>query len=90
MPPSHPKMDSGVKGSKECPFEYFVVLLVIFIRYDPEWWKRACQVFQLKSNMGQEELVKWYTAEDIQGGFNNSLEMILWFYIEKEKARKGE
>jgi hypothetical protein len=31
-----------------------------------------------------------YTAEDIQGGFNNSLEMILWFYIEKEKARKGE
>ena len=32
MPPSHPNMASGKKGSKECPHEDFVVLIVMFIR----------------------------------------------------------
>ena len=87
MPPSHPKFESGMK---ECPHEDFVVLLVIFIRQDPEWWRRACKAFGIASNMSESDLVKWYTAEDIQGGFNNSLELILWFYMEKEKVRKKE
>ena len=88
VPPSHPDLESGEKGLKPCPHEDFVVLLVLFIRQDQEWWRRACEAFGLASNMSESELVKWYTAEDVQDGFNNSLEMILWFYIEKEKERK--
>jgi hypothetical protein len=88
-PPSHPNFGTGSKALKECPHEDFVVLLVIFIRQVPEWWERACEAFGLASNMGEPELVKWYTAEEVQGGFNNSLELILWFYVEKEKERGG-
>jgi hypothetical protein len=88
MPPSHPDFKSGKRGSKECPHEDFVVILVIFIHQDKEWWKRACEAFGLASNMSESEIVAWYTAEDIQGGFNNSLELILWFYVEKKKERK--
>ena len=87
MPPSHPNMASGKKGSKECPHEDLVVFLVIFIRREKAWWERACKAFGLASNMSEPDLVKWYTAEDIQGGFNNSLELIIWFYLEKEKER---
>jgi len=86
MPPSHPDFGKGM-ASKECPHEDFVVLLVIFIRRQAEWWRRACKVFGTTSNMSEDELVKWYTAEDVQGGFNNSLELILWFYSEKERER---
>jgi Helicase conserved C-terminal domain len=88
MPPSHPDFKSGNRGSKDCPHEDFVVQLVIFIHQDQEWWRRACEAFGLASNMSESELVKWYTAEDTQGGFNNSLELILWFYLEKERERK--
>ena len=87
MPPSHPDLSSGKKGTKDCPHEDFVVLLVIFIQQDPEWWRRACKAFGLASNMSEEELIQWYTAENVQGGFNNSLELILWFYTEKERER---
>jgi hypothetical protein len=90
MPPSHPNMESGKRGKKDCPHEDFVVLLVIFIRQDQEWWRRACQVFGTPSNMSEDDLVKWYTAEEVQGGFNNSLELILWFYLEKERERLGK
>jgi hypothetical protein len=90
MPPSHPDFGSGNKGSKECPHEDLVVLLVIFIRHDKEWWKRAYEAFRMASNISEEELVKWYTAEDVLGGFNNSLELILWFYMEKERERKEQ
>lgn len=90
MPPSHPNFGSGKKGSKECPHEDFVVFLVIFIRQNKEWWKRACEAFGMPLNMSEEDLVKWYTAEDVLGGFNNSLELILWFYMEKEKERKEQ
>ena len=83
-------MKSGVKGSKECPFEDLVVLLVIFICQDKEWWRRACGVFGTASNMSEDELIKWYPAEDVPGGFNNSIELILWFYTEKERERRGE
>ena len=89
MPPSHPDFGKG-RASKECPHEDFVVLLVIFIRRHAEWWRRACEVFGTASNMSEDELVKWYTAGDVQGGFNNSLELILWFYLEKERERTGE
>ena len=88
MPPSHPDMTSGAKGAKECPFEDLIPILVVFIRKNEEWWKRACEVFTLKSNMTEAELALWYSAENVQGGFNNALEMILWFYMEKEKERK--
>lgn len=87
MPPSHPAFVKGQK-SKDCPYEDFVVFLVMFIRQEKEWWKRACKAFGLDSNMGEDALVRWYTAEDMQGGFNNSIELILWFYMEKEKERK--
>jgi Helicase conserved C-terminal domain len=90
LPPSHPKMDSGPKGLKNCPHEDFVTFLVLFIRRDAEWWKRACRAFGIVSNISEADLVKWYTAEDVQGGFNNSLELIIWFYIEKEKERKTQ
>ena len=73
---------------QDCPHEDFVVFLVIFIRQDKVWWKRACEAFGMALNMSEEALVKWYTAEDVQGGFNNSIELILWFYMEKEKERK--
>lgn len=89
MPPSHPSMASGVKGSKDCPHEDFVVFIVLFIRKDPEWWKRACKAFGMTSNMTEAELVKWYTAEEVPGGFNNSLELVIWFFMEKEKERMG-
>lgn len=87
MPPSHPSLQSGERGIKNCPHEDLVVLLVLFIRRNKEWWKRACKAFRIASNMGEDELVVWYTAEDVQGGFNNSLELIIWFYLEKEKER---
>ena len=85
MPPSHPTFAKG--QTKDCPHEDFVVMLVIFICQDKEWWQRACQAFGMPSNMSEEALVKWYTAEDIQGGFNNSIELILWFYIRRKKER---
>jgi len=87
MPPSHPIFGKQA-GSKTCPHEDFVVLLVLFIRQDKGWWKRACEAFGMASNMSEEALVKWYTAENVQGGFNNSIELILWFYLEKERERK--
>ena len=90
MPPSHPIFSSGNKGLKDCPHEDFVVLLVFFIRHNEEWWKRACQAFGLTSNMSESDLVTWYTAENVQGGFNNSLELILWFYLEKEREKKED
>lgn len=91
MPPSHPNYESGDRGSKQCPHEDLVVLLVLFIRQDREgWWRRACDAFGLASNISEEDFVKWYTAEDVRGGFNNSLELILWFYMEKERERKRE
>lgn len=40
--------------------------------------------------MSQDDLVKWYTAEGVPGGFNNSIELILWFYLEKERERKEQ
>jgi hypothetical protein len=87
-PPSHPNLGSGNKGKKDCPHEDFVVLLVLYIRKDADWWRRACQAFGLSSNMSEEDLSRWYTAETVQGGFNNSLELIIWFYMEKERERK--
>lgn len=90
MPPSHPDFSLGQRGLKECPHEDFVVLLVLFIRRNDEWWKRACSAFGLASNMSQEELVVWYSSENVPGGFNNSLELILWLYMEKEKERNKE
>jgi hypothetical protein len=86
-PPSHPNLGSGDKGLKDCPHEDFVVLLVLFIRKDKEWWSRACQAFGLSSNISEDGLVKWYTAEDVQGGFINALELIIWLYMEKERER---
>ena len=88
MPPTHPIFGKG--QAKDCPHEDFVVLLVIFIQQNKGWWKRACQAFGIASNMSEDDLVKWYTAEGVPGGFNNSIELILWFYLEKEKERKKE
>ena len=87
MPPSHPNLGSGQKGSKDCPHEDLIVQLVLFIRQDNEWWKRACNAFGIALNISEDDFVKWYTAEDVPGGFNNSIEMVLWFYLEKEKER---
>ena len=87
MPPSHPSFAKGT-GSKDCPHEDLVVMLVIFIRLNEGWWKRACQAFKMPINMSEEDLVKWYTEGDEGSRFNNSLELILWFYMEKEKERK--
>jgi Helicase conserved C-terminal domain len=89
MPPTHPSFVKG-QGSKDCPHEDFVVFLVMFIRQNKEWWKRACKAFGMDLNISEDALVKWYTAEDVQGGFNNSIELILWFYMEREKERKEE
>jgi hypothetical protein len=90
MPPSHPDFGAEQKGRKECPHEDFVVFLVMFIRQDKDWWKKACEAFGLPLNMSEEHLVKWYTAEDVQGGFNNSIELILWLYMEKERERREQ
>ena len=67
-----------------------MVFLFLFIRQDKGWWKRACEAFGIPLNISEEDLAKWYTAEDVQGGFNNSLELILWFYMEKEKERNDQ
>ena len=89
MPPTYPTFGKGQSGSKDCPHEDFVVLLVLFIRQDERWWRRACEVFEMASNMSEEALIKWYSAEHVAGGFNNSIELILWFYLEKEKERSN-
>ena len=88
MPPTHPVFGKG--QSKDCPHEDFVILLVLFIHKEKGWWKRACKEFGMASNMSQDDLVKWYTAEGVPGGFNNSIELILWFYLEKERERKEQ
>jgi hypothetical protein len=89
MPPTHPSFKKGQAGTKDCPHEDFVVLLVLFICQDKRWWKRACEAFGMASNMSEEALIKWYTAEHVQGGLNNSIELILWFYLEKKKERSN-
>jgi hypothetical protein len=37
-------LESGY-GSK-CPLEDFVVLLLLFICYEPDWWSKARQAFR--------------------------------------------
>lgn len=86
--PTHPDLESGSRGDKDCPHEDLVVLVFGFIRYNEEWWDRARLHFNLPSNIGEIEMARWYARESIPGGFINGVALMLWFYQEKEKERQ--
>jgi len=88
-PPSHPDLESGAKGRKDCPHEDLVVLVFSFVRYNEAWWNRARLHFGLPSNVGEEVLSVWYSQESVTGGFINGVALMLWFYMEKESERQG-
>lgn len=88
--PTHPDLESGSRGDKDCPHQDLVVLVFGFIRYNEVWWDRARLHFNLPSNIGELEMARWYSRESIPGGFINGVVLMLWFYEEKEKQRRGE
>lgn len=89
MPTSHPNFESGDKGSKPCPLEDFVVLLIWFIRHDhSNWWPRAAQAFPgVPLNIEEDAFAQWVSRVDSNDSFYNGLELVLWFYMEREKTK---
>ena len=87
MPLCHSNLESGNKGFKDCPLEDFVILLIWFIRHDQSnWWPRACQAFtSLKINIGEEDFAMWLAQVDSNDSFYNGLELVLWFYMGRQK-----
>ena len=57
MPPSHPSLQLGERGIKNCPHKDLVVLSVMFICQNNKWWRRAFKAFGIVLNMGEHELV---------------------------------
>ena len=87
MPTCHPDLGSGDRGSKPCPLEDFVVLLIWFLRHDhANWWARATRAFpELQQNIGEDAFASWVSRVDSNDSFYNGLELVLWFYMERER-----
>jgi len=89
-PPSHPDLESGDKGRKACPHEDLVVLIFMFVRHNEALWDAARIHFGLPSNLGENAMAAWYAQESSPGGFINGVQLMLWFYLQKERERRGE
>ena len=87
MPSCHPSLESGDRGNKACPLEDFVILLVWFIRHDHAgWWPRASRAFaNLPIDIGEDDFAQWVKRTESNDSFYNGLELVLWFYMERQK-----
>lgn len=81
LPPSHPMFHTSDKARKPCPLEDFVVLLLIFIRFESTWWSQAQKAFHtLPARPGEAEYANWCQLVESSDNFYNGLELVLWFF----------
>jgi len=80
LPPAHPEFRKMESGKRSCPLQDFVVLLILFIRYESDWWTKARMAFQsLPAQADEKELVAWCLKVETPENFYNGLELVLWF-----------
>jgi len=88
-PSAHPDLSLGDKGKKKCPLEDFSVLFMWFIWHDENWWTRAVAAFpQLHFSMNAQAFGDWEKAGDSLHSFYNGLEMVLWFFSERDLEKR--
>ena len=80
----HPPV--GRDGSAPCQFDDLVAVLAWFVFMDPPTYAKACAAFAaLRMGMTVEEFTNWGKKKADGKSFYNALELVIWFWIQKQK-----